>query len=69
MLTIERNRFIPASAPTGAALLAAAREAFTDAVVLTATISAALVIGAAIVTAILLPEVRSHASSTEEATP
>ena len=54
---------------TGAALLAAARDAFTDAVVLTATVSAALVIGAAIVTAILLRDVRSHASSTEEATP
>ena len=62
---------IAASLPerTGAALLAAARDAFTDAVVLTATVSAALVIGAAIVTAILLRDVRSHASSTEEATP
>jgi DHA2 family multidrug resistance protein-like MFS transporter len=62
---------IAASLPErmGAALLAAARDAFTDAVVLTATVSAALVIGAAIVTAILLRDVRSHASSTEEATP
>jgi MFS transporter, DHA2 family, multidrug resistance protein len=48
---------------TGAALLAAAREAFTDAVVLTATVSAALVIVAAIVTAVALSDVRSHASS------
>jgi MFS transporter, DHA2 family, multidrug resistance protein len=54
---------------TGAALLGAAREAFTEAVVLTATMSAALVIGAAIVTATLLRDVRSDASSTGEATP
>jgi MFS transporter, DHA2 family, multidrug resistance protein len=54
---------------TGAALLAAAREAFTDAVVLTATVSAVLVIAAALVTAVGLRDVRSDASSTGEATP
>jgi MFS transporter, DHA2 family, multidrug resistance protein len=54
---------------TGAALLGAARATFTEAVVLTATMSAALVIGAAIVTATVLRDVHSNASSTEEATP
>jgi DHA2 family multidrug resistance protein-like MFS transporter len=69
--TLGAAAAIAASLPerTGAALLSAAREAFTDAVVLTATLSAALVIGAAIVTATLLRDVRSDASSTEEATP
>jgi MFS transporter, DHA2 family, multidrug resistance protein len=60
---------IAASLPerTGGALLAAAREAFTDAVVLTAVVSAALVIVAAIVTAVVLSDVRSHASSPGQA--
>jgi MFS transporter, DHA2 family, multidrug resistance protein len=52
----------------GVALLAAARETFTDAVVLTATVSA-LVIVAATVTATVLPDVRSDAPSTGEGTP
>ena len=62
---------IAASLPerTGAALLAAAREAFTDAVVVTATVSAVLVIAAALVTGVGLRDVHSHASSTKEATP
>jgi DHA2 family multidrug resistance protein-like MFS transporter len=61
---------IAASLParTGAALLAAAREAFTDAVVLTATVSAALVVIAAIMTAVVLRDVRSDATSTGEVT-
>jgi hypothetical protein len=50
------------------ALLAAAREAFTEAVVLTATVSAVLVIVAAIVTAIVLRDAGSHQSSKAEAT-
>jgi MFS transporter, DHA2 family, multidrug resistance protein len=53
----------------GVALLAAAREAFTDAVVLTATVSATLVIVAATVTATVLRDVRSDAPSTGEGTP
>jgi len=69
--TLGAATAIAASLPerTGAALLAAARDAFTDAVVLTATVSAALVIAAALVTAVGLRDVRSHASSTGEATP
>jgi MFS transporter, DHA2 family, multidrug resistance protein len=69
--TLGAAAAIAASLPerTGAALLAAAREAFTDAVVLTANLSAVLVIVAAIVTAVGLRDVRTHASSTGEATP
>ena len=69
--TLGAAAAIAASLPerTGAALLAVAREAFTDAVVLTATVSAVLVIAAALVTAVGLHDVRSHASSTGEATP
>lgn len=46
---------------TGAALLAAARKAFTEAVVLTAAVSTVLVIAAAIVTAMVFRDVRSAA--------
>ena len=55
---------IAASLPerTGVALLAAARAAFTDAVVLTATLSAALVVVAAIVTTVVLRDVRPQES-------
>ena len=69
--TLGAAAAIAASLPerTGAALLAVAREAFTDAVVVTATVSAVLVIAAALVTAVGLHDVRSHASSTGEATP
>ena len=69
--TLGAAAAIAASLPerTGAALLAVARGAFTDAVVLTATVSAVLVIAAALVTAVGLHDVRSHASSTGEATP
>ena len=69
--TLGAAAAIAASLPerTGAALLAVAREAFTDAVVLTATVSAVLAIAAALVTAVRLHDVRSHASSTGEATP
>ena len=69
--TLGAAAAIAASLPerTGAALLAIAREAFTDAVVLTATVSAVLVTAAALVTAVGLHDVRSHASSTGEATP
>jgi DHA2 family multidrug resistance protein-like MFS transporter len=61
---------IAASLPeqTGAPLLAAARDAFTDAVVLTAMVSGALVVAAAIATAVVLSNERSDASSTEPAT-
>jgi DHA2 family multidrug resistance protein-like MFS transporter len=51
----------------GATLLAAAREAFTDAVVLTATVSAALVVVAALVTAVVLRDVRPQESTPEAA--
>jgi MFS transporter, DHA2 family, multidrug resistance protein len=54
--------------PTSAALLEAARAAFTEAVVLTAAVSAALVIVAAIVTAVVLRNAGSHAPSTADAT-
>lgn len=59
--TLGAATTVAASLPerTGATLLAAAREAFTDAVVLTATVSAALVIVAAIVTAVVLRDVRA----------
>jgi DHA2 family multidrug resistance protein-like MFS transporter len=61
---------IAASLPeqTGAALLASARQAFTDAVVLTAVVNAALVIVAAIVTAVVLRDVGSQASLRDDAT-
>ena len=48
---------------TGAALLEAARAAFTEAVVLTAMVSAALAIAAAIVTAAMLRAAGSQSSS------
>ena len=53
---------IAASSPgqAGALLLAASREAFTDAVVLTSTVSAALVLIAAIVTAVVLRDVHGE---------
>jgi DHA2 family multidrug resistance protein-like MFS transporter len=67
--TLGAAAAIAASLPehTGAALLAAGRDAFTNAVVLTATVSALLVLVAAIVTAVGLGDVRTHASSTGEA--
>ena len=67
----EARRAMAATLPEriGVALLAAAREAFTDAVVLTATMSATLVIVAATVTATVLRDVRSDAPSTGEGTP
>jgi DHA2 family multidrug resistance protein-like MFS transporter len=67
--TLGAAAVIAASLPerTGAALLATAREAFTDAVVLTATVSAVLVVAAAIVTAVVLRDVRPQASTPEEA--
>jgi DHA2 family multidrug resistance protein-like MFS transporter len=68
--TLGAAAAIAASLPehTGAALLAAGREAFTDAVVLIATVSTLLVVVAAIVTAVGLRDVRTHASASGEAT-
>jgi MFS transporter, DHA2 family, multidrug resistance protein len=61
--TLGAAAAIAASLPerTGVALLAAARDAFTDAVVLAATVSSILVITAAIVTAVVPHGVRSDA--------
>ena len=68
--TLGAATAIAASLPerTGAALLAVARGAFTDGVVLTAAVSAVLVIVAAIVTAVGLRAVGSYAASTGETT-
>jgi DHA2 family multidrug resistance protein-like MFS transporter len=67
--TLAGAAAVAASLPdrTGAALLEAARKAFTEAVVLTAAASAGLVIVAAIVTAVALRDAGSRVSSTSVA--